>query len=609
MRAFTNITVDMTVRNTYGPWVYATQGDCNTRWASVTLLAGGRPWRPAANMEVAVMYRQPGGTKGLYNLLEDDTPAVRVCRNRVEFLLAPQMLTTPGDVRAAIVINNEALDQLTTFPFTVTVKENPLGCDQMAQDYIRLRWLNSKLEEQLKTAKDSGEFDGPTGDPFTYEDFTPEQLAALTGPQGETGPQGIQGEAGPQGPQGERGPQGPAGDNSAALAAAETANAAAAAAQAVVDTVAPDIAYLKADAARQAEAINNSVKKFYTSNLGAVSVTDSDNGPMRDLVIGGNCEQVQTKGYQLMDCSGSGSAVLSGLNWSVNNGHFSANGIVTQAYPRVTLSSLGMKPVTLGPGTYRLHQLNARHSTTDTYPRIYGKDGDKSAYITCLTDIEIETGFVGTVLYLTGSLIDKSVDVEFDLMLVNSNVAPTCYEPYTGGKPSPSSDYPQEIKRVENCSITVTSADDAQSQTTAIPFTMSGASGIRDELYVYADGTGKLIRNYPETLDPTKTVSEQALEAPVETILDAEQVKALFDLRTYYGGTGITFSSGNGVEPKVNFDYACSLENFVEYIKAAQGDDRKFIYDMNDRITGTEYEAALAYVNSEYAAALAELEV
>ncbi|MDY4507971.1 MAG: hypothetical protein SPD95_04515, partial [Candidatus Faecousia sp.] len=299
----------------------------------------------------------------------------------------------------------------------------------------------------------------------------------------------------------------------------------------------------------------------------------------------------------------------SGLNWSVNNGHFSANGIVTQAYPRVTLSSLGMKPVTLGPGTYRLHQLNARHSTTDTYPRIYGKDGDKSAYITCLTDIEIETGFVGTVLYLTGSLIDKSVDVEFDLMLVNSNVAPTCYEPYTGGKPSPSSDYPQEIKRVENCSITVTSADDAQSQTTAIPFTMSGASGIRDELYVYADGTGKLIRNYPETLDPTKTVSEQALEAPVETILDAEQVKALFDLRTYYGGTGITFSSGNGVEPKVNFDYACSLENFVEYIKAAQGDDRKFIYDMNDRITGTEYEAALAYVNSEYAAALAELEV
>lgn len=37
---------------------------------------------------------------------------------------------------------------------------------------------------------------GDKGDPFTYEDFTPEQLEALRGPQGE---QGIQGPAGPKG--------------------------------------------------------------------------------------------------------------------------------------------------------------------------------------------------------------------------------------------------------------------------------------------------------------------------------------------------------------------------------------------------------------------------
>lgn len=67
---------------------------------------------------------------------------------------------------------------------------------------------------------------GPQGAPFTYADFTPEQLAALTGPQGEQGPQGIQGvqgeqgiqgekgdtgEQGPQGIQGIEGPQGPQG--------------------------------------------------------------------------------------------------------------------------------------------------------------------------------------------------------------------------------------------------------------------------------------------------------------------------------------------------------------------------------------------------------------
>lgn len=55
---------------------------------------------------------------------------------------------------------------------------------------------------------------GPKGDPFEYEDFTPEQLEGLRGPQGiqgEKGDKGDTGERGPQGVQGiqgERGPQG-----------------------------------------------------------------------------------------------------------------------------------------------------------------------------------------------------------------------------------------------------------------------------------------------------------------------------------------------------------------------------------------------------------------
>ena len=71
---------------------------------------------------------------------------------------------------------------------------------------------------------------GEKGDPFTYADFTAEQLAALKGPKGEKGDtgaqgpqgpqgetghqgiQGIQGEVGPQGIQGKTGPQGPKGD-------------------------------------------------------------------------------------------------------------------------------------------------------------------------------------------------------------------------------------------------------------------------------------------------------------------------------------------------------------------------------------------------------------
>ena len=52
---------------------------------------------------------------------------------------------------------------------------------------------------------------GEKGDPFKYEDFTPEQLATLKGPKGDTGPagpQGKQGVAGPKGDTGEAGPEG-----------------------------------------------------------------------------------------------------------------------------------------------------------------------------------------------------------------------------------------------------------------------------------------------------------------------------------------------------------------------------------------------------------------
>lgn len=40
---------------------------------------------------------------------------------------------------------------------------------------------------------------GPKGDAFTFEDFTPEQLANLKGPKGDTGPQGPKGEKGDKG--------------------------------------------------------------------------------------------------------------------------------------------------------------------------------------------------------------------------------------------------------------------------------------------------------------------------------------------------------------------------------------------------------------------------
>ena len=49
---------------------------------------------------------------------------------------------------------------------------------------------------------------GEDGAPFTYNDFTPEQLEALRGPQGEQGIQGPQGEPGRDGVNGKDGVDG-----------------------------------------------------------------------------------------------------------------------------------------------------------------------------------------------------------------------------------------------------------------------------------------------------------------------------------------------------------------------------------------------------------------
>ena len=61
---------------------------------------------------------------------------------------------------------------------------------------------------------DTGE-KGDTGDAFTYEDFTPEQLAGLKGDTGDTGPAGPKGDTGDKGETGAKGDKGDTGETGA----------------------------------------------------------------------------------------------------------------------------------------------------------------------------------------------------------------------------------------------------------------------------------------------------------------------------------------------------------------------------------------------------------
>lgn len=93
-----------------------------------------------------------------------------------------------------------------------------------------------------------------------------------------------------------------------------------------------------------------------------------------------------------------------------------------------------------------------------------------------------------------------------------------------------------------------------------------------------------------------------------ELPLTSEQTQALKELATYYPTTNISINSEQ-LDGYTVFNYPISMENGWNYVKQQIGDTRDYIYDMDARTQDIDTQAAEAYVNSEYAVALTELEV
>lgn len=98
------------------------------------------------------------------------------------------------------------------------------------------------------------------------------------------------------------------------------------------------------------------------------------------------------------------------------------------------------------------------------------------------------------------------------------------------------------------------------------------------------------------------------LANPTEIDLTPEEIAAFKSLATYYPVTNI-FINSEQLDGYTVFNYPISMENGWNYVKQQIGDTRDYIYDMDARAQDTDLQAAEAYVNSEYAVALTELEV
>ncbi len=373
------------------------------------------------------------------------------------------------------------------------------------------------------------------------------------------------------------------------------------------------------------EDLSNKITKFYASNQGETHITDSDNGKIMDMVLYGKSEQKSTMGKNLLKLSeanaqgnanglsatmnADGSISVTGAStstWSniikINNECHTDNATYTFSVDKNSGIIIGLKlgRTKLDDANYQTHRImqNQLSCTFET--------GASNEYCS---------------LFLEGLTVGKSYNFTIYPMLELGTEA-TAYEPYTGGQPSPSQDYPQEIKSVVNPTIKLSNGDGTESQTVTLPYVLNaipvnsgGNVTINGQQYIadYVDvERRKLVKMVDSSkLDNAQSIidkTEWLLAEPQETDLATGEITAFKALATYYPATNISVNSEQ-LGGYTVFNYPISMQNGWNYVKQQIGDTREYIYDIDARTQDTDLQTAEAYVNSEYAVALTELEV
>lgn len=129
-----------------------------------------------------------------------------------------------------------------------------------------------------------------------------------------------------------------------------------------------------------------------------------------------------------------------------------------------------------------------------------------------------------------------------------------------------------------------------------------------NQIRFYAHTDEMTVEEWRNFLSSNNHVIYIVRNTPVKTDLTKEEITAFKALTTYYPTTNI-FINSEQLDGYTVFNYPISMENGWNYVKQQIGDTREYIYDMDARAQDTDLQAAEAYVNSEYAVALTELEV
>lgn len=164
--------------------------------------------------------------------------------------------------------------------------------------------------------------------------------------------------------------------------------------------------------------------KVELEGAGMLVLPNSLDAPLERLELGGKTEQVQTTGAQLFDKN------------SVVNGVIIADGSVTDNAPLyVTSDYIPVKP-------------SVMYACTETgSKRLKFFDIDKQPVQNInFEDANVERGGTFTTGETTRFIRLSLLREKLDSIMLNEGSKSTPHEPYTGGKPSPSPEYQQEIK-------------------------------------------------------------------------------------------------------------------------------------------------------------------
>lgn len=228
---------------------------------------------------------------------------------------------------------------------------------------------------------------------------------------------------------------------------------------------------------------NNDV--INTASGTTIIINDAAEGrPFRGLRVFGRTEQVQTTGAQLINTQGAGNS--RGVDWVFDKGVVTFSGVTVDTSTNRVNCAVNVKDVMEIGKTYF-----AKSFTVGIASDVAVEKPSGVIYTREYTPDGTETGICIRVL------VDKSNDagIEIDLtayVAITENERLSSWEPYTGGKPSPSPEYPQEIVSAgESGTINVSISDSgsqSQSLTLATPNGLPGVPVSKDGNYTDSNG-------------------------------------------------------------------------------------------------------------------------